>query len=183
MDSHTVDSQLLDVFQKASDRIQDWIGITCFTIAKRFFDLSVVGAIITIACQTKNHSSVALFTAGKWIGIIGFLYYAIKKYGQSKAGYSSSAKIDIIALLGRALIVFCSISGFVFGLCDFLINDPLSHNPWSLRFDIADSLSDLCALCSAYFCSCDPKPPRTSKVKKIFQNLTLGLKPQQKIAV
>ncbi len=184
----TIDRFLLGKFQAFSDFFQDLVGVNNFWLARLslvvaslisafivclifFLPIysSMVKIIITIIFTSIGFMCVRIFSA---------VVDAIEQ--QCFENKTSRNNLEVSMMPGRIFFLFMCLAVIVF-LVYMIMNMP-PINSESLIDNIAivaGMIHWIFVTCFLYLLSCTPKPPKTSKVKKLFKKLSQALSPKQ----
>lgn len=168
-----IDALMLNKIQQICDWFQDWFGIDNFTIAKIVRIIVIIFFAILITCSFLRGvvliDGLYFFTFSTMI----FFFSMIFKEGEENCKNNPS--------FGNPLVIKLGVVRSILLLLSFVLVLFLPKNIYFLAtYNIADKefysqlesfilgIRDILFSLYLYFGSCTPKPPKTSKVKKLL---------------
>lgn len=177
-----LDTYLLDKFQKISNKIQDWVGLTNFRIARvcmiLFFILRILHMVLD---QSHKFNSFSLiFGVLIFVFLLFYYPYSLNKVENSSANKIFKNELVLRWSFYRPIVAFLFIFGFTMSI-PFLLHthDPIAEKgPEYPKFImIIGDIQQVFDVLFLYFASCTPKPKKPSKLKKFIEKLKTSFSP------
>ena len=167
-----IDTFLFEKFQNLQDYLQYWTSITCFTLAKMCMLPVLIGNIFIIKACLSLGLPLFFWFFIICIPILCCLFYSLAFHMEKTlTGASSAGNIFelLFRLLRKGLVLFI----FLLELYVFFCAPDRGQETYLLfcEYLLGCRIMLWAFVAYFYFMSCTPKPPKTSKVKKLLKNL------------
>ncbi len=177
MNLKKLDALLLSKFQSISDWMQDKIGVNNFIISKRVLELYIILGLATFLLEILLKKSFLVIL----LDIIGVFLISIAineliKFSFKKCNASPNLQNPIVldyAPFRLFALLLLSFALFDIWDCVTKIINPSpiirTQNENVLVFIM--SVKNIFPFFAIYFCSCTPKPPSKSRIKKLQEKI------------